>query len=471
MYECPIGKGTSRYSFFNILNKTETIMLYHTIGRAPRVGTPLTQRLPKRSEEFPGPVIVPVFDDPDTDPDGIDRFLTDMMRDPRYAQRGRDADAYRDRIGRLWQAAYPGQRAPGSWGRDERAALSLGEMKQQAGDLIMPLSAPSGVGKGGAPVSSEATEPAAAPFDKGGPGKPSNEADESAKKQFDGSVQVAMGPLAIPAAGAAAAGLAALGLYGMDDDTRDSLSRSIDGALGGDPRREGMETYPADSPEGTVETFPADPPDMDDAEVFPDLSGDPDSLVLVFPDGRELAAKTGVPPFEDQTGYLPDGTILRIEDQSGTRYGIDVSGSRPKAMGRLKDHLNAAPTEAVRRLLMKITDGSRLSTDSGANRKMSNLTKTTEGEPIKQAIREFEELIRADGWDPATEDIGGPDSDIWVRIYNIDGDSPDSGITITFRSMGSSKSADTTNEIILSRIKNHQTVLKIRYERQKPKLE
>ncbi len=113
MYECPIGKGTSRYTFFNIWNKTETIMLYHTIGRAPRVGPPLTQRLPKRSEEFPGPVIVPVFDDPDTDPDGIDRFLTGMMRDPRYARRGPESDAYRDRIGRLWQAAYPGQRAPG----------------------------------------------------------------------------------------------------------------------------------------------------------------------------------------------------------------------------------------------------------------------------------------------------------------------------------------------------------------------
>ncbi len=471
MYECPIGKGTSRYTFFNIWNKTETIMLYHTIGRAPRVGPPLTQRLPKRSEEFPGPVMVPVFDDPDTDPGGIDRFLTDMMRDPRYAQRGRDADAYRDRIGRLWQAAYPGQRAPGSWGRDERPALSLGEMKQQAGDLIMPASAPSGDGVGRTPAPPEAMGPAAAPFDKGGAGRPSPHADNSVKSKADGSVQVALGPLAIPAAGAAAAGLAALGLYGMDDDTRDTLSRSIDGTLGGDPRSEGMETYPADSPEGTEETFPADPPDMDDAEVFPDLSGDPNSLVLVFPDGRELAAKTGVPPFEDQTGYLPDGTILRIEDQSGTRYGIDVSGSRPKAMGRLKDHLNAAPTEAVRRLLMKITDGSRLSTDSGANRKMSNLTKMTEGEPIKQAIREFEELIRADGGDPATKDIGGPDSDIWVRIYNIDGDSPDSGITITFRSMGSSKSADTTNEIILSRIKNHQTVLKIRYERQKPKLE
>ncbi len=447
-------------------------MLYHTIGRAPRVGTPLTQRLPKRSEEFPGPVMVPVFDDPDTDPDGIDRFLTGMMRDPRYAGRGPESDAYRDRIGRLWQAAYPGQRAPGSWGRDERPALSLQEMKQQAGDLIVPAAAPSGDGIGETPAPPEAMGPAAAPFDKGGAGRPSPQADNSAKSKADGSVQVAVGPLAIPAAGAAAAGLAALGLYGMGDDTRDSLSRSIDGALGGNPRSEGMETYPADSPEGTVETFPADPPDMDDTEAFPDLSGDPDGLVLVFPDGRELAAKTGVPPFEDQTGYLPDGAILRIEDQSGTRYGIDVSGARPKEMGRLKGHLNAAPTEAVRRLLLKITNGSRLSTHQRSRPAMSNLTKTTEGDPVEQAIREFEDLIRADDGDPtATVDNGGPDSENWVRTYDIKGDSPGSGITISFRSKCSSNSADATNEIVLSRIEDHESVLKIRYERQKPDLE
>ncbi|WP_421882839.1 hypothetical protein [Pacificispira sp.] len=179
-------------------------MRIHQPSSRPRNDMVRKRPLPNRDSDWFGGEQDPTSE--------IDRFLTGMMRDPRYTRRGPESDAYRDRIGRLWQAAYPGQRAPGSWGRDERPALSLREMKQQAGDLAMPLSAPSGDGKGGPPASPNAMGPAVAPFEKSGSGAPSNQADESAKNDPDGSVQVALGPLAIPAAEAAAAGLAALGL-------------------------------------------------------------------------------------------------------------------------------------------------------------------------------------------------------------------------------------------------------------------
>ncbi|MBO6834839.1 MAG: hypothetical protein JJ878_12305 [Alphaproteobacteria bacterium] len=395
----------------------------------------------------------------------IDRFLIGMMRDPRYAQRGRDADAYRNRIGRLWQVAYPGQRAPGSWGRDERPALSLREMKQQAGDLVVPLSAPSGDGTGGPPASPKATEePAAVPFDKRVSGKPTNQADESAKNQSDGSVQIALGPLAIPAAEAAAAGLAALGLYGMDDDTRDTLSRSIDGALGGDPRTEGMETFPEHRPGGHIEFFPEEPT-APGIESLPDQSGLGDGFSLVFPDKTGPADGATTPPSEDRSGTLPQGTILRIEDGNGNHYNIDVSNSRRQEIEKLHGHLNRVPNEAIRRLLRMATDGGRLTTDTGANGKYSEITVSKGSVPLEDARRLFEEIIRADGGDPANVvHHGKPGDRLQVATYFLDGDGAEGKHAISFRTWSKSGTEKPTNDFSLFQRSNGETVFKIRFE-------
>ncbi|WP_421882842.1 hypothetical protein [Pacificispira sp.] len=250
----------------------------------------------------------------------------------------------------------------------------------------------------------------------------------------------------------------------MDDDTRDTLSRSIDGALGGDPRSEGMETFPEHRPGGHIEVFP-EKPTAPSIETFPDQSGLGEGFSLVFPDRTGPADGAPTPPSEDQSGTLPQGTILRIEDSNGNYYNIDVSNSRRQKIGKLRGHLNKVPNEAIRRLLRMATDGGRLTTETGTNGKYSEITVSKGSAPLEDARRLFEEIIRADGGDPANAaHHGNPGERLQLWWHPLDGDGADGTHSISYRTWSESGTNKPTNEFSLYRRSDGGIVFKIRFE-------
>jgi len=58
----------------------------------------------------------------------VDGAITHFMRDPRYADPARREGPYRDKVTRLWDAAYPGPYEPGSFGRNVRPNLTVGDV-------------------------------------------------------------------------------------------------------------------------------------------------------------------------------------------------------------------------------------------------------------------------------------------------------------------------------------------------------
>ncbi len=65
----------------------------------------------------------------------VDGAITHFMQDPRYVDPARREGPYRDKVTRLWDAAYPGPYEPGSFGRNAHPHLTVGDVLGMADGL------------------------------------------------------------------------------------------------------------------------------------------------------------------------------------------------------------------------------------------------------------------------------------------------------------------------------------------------
>lgn len=204
---------------------------------------------------------------------------------------------------------------------------------------------------------------------------------------------------------------------------------------------------------------PADPPDLDDTPAGrPDQSDQTlGGYSLTFPDGSKHKDMGTLPASEDQSGILPQGTILNMEDSSGNTYDIDVSGAHPDDITKFKGHLDAIPNDRVRDTVQQIIRGGKLTTDENAGNEISNIDVKTGTDPVYHAEKAFEDIVKRAGGNPndikSTEKNGKR-----TRVFGL-GD----GTHITF--LTESGTTHPTNYVIIKN-ENHQVVVnfKTRYK-------
>ena len=399
------------------------------------------------------------------------------MQDRRYWDPNQKEDAYRDGVTKLWQLSYPGRYQPGSWGRDDHPAVDLDTLRAESRRLLppgphkapdpmqaTPLSAKASASSGQADQAGNAASPSQAPGRTAGnnsalPQNPNTSAPSTPEarnafakgvaehlglipKSPETGVQVAQAiPLPGPA-GIAAAGVAA---HDLGQQLGDKYGKDIDRALDGawDAITGGQNSVTPAEPLPNQTQSPADPPDLDESpEGRPDQSNETlGGYTLTFPDGSKHKGFDTLPPSEDQSDTLPQGTILNMKDSSGNTYDIDVSGEHPKDISKFKEHLDAITSDRVRDTVQELIRGGRLTTKGGTNGVTSNIEIKTGLDPVYVAERAFEKIVKDSGNNPS--DVGSVIRDgSRKRSYNLE-----DGTDITF--VTDSKSKSPTNYVII----------------------
>ena len=423
----------------------------------------------------------------------IDDFMKDTMQDPRYWHPEHKDDAYRDGVMKLWQISYPGRYQPGSWGRNDHPAVDLKTLQIEKERMLAPgphkvpgpmqatpLSAKASAPSGQADQAGNAASPSQASGRTAGnnstlPQNPNTSAPSTPEarnafakgvaehlglipKSQETGVQVAQAiPLPGPA-GIAAAGVAA---HDLGQQLGDKYGKDIDRALDGawDAITGGQNSVTPAEPLPNQTQSPADPPDLDDTPAGrPDQSDQTlGGYSLTFPDGSKHKDMGTLPASEDQSGILPQGTILNMEDSSGNTYDIDVSGAHPDDITKFKGHLDAIPNDRVRDTVQQIIRGGKLTTDENAGNEISNIDVKTGTDPVYHAEKAFEDIVKRAGGNPndikSTEKNGKR-----TRVFGL-GD----GTHITF--LTESGTTHPTNYVIIKN-ENRQVVVnfKTRYQ-------
>ena len=424
----------------------------------------------------------------------IDDFMKDTMQDPRYWHPEHKDDAYRDGVMKLWQISYPGRYQPGSWGRNDHPAVDLKTLQvekervlppgphkapgpMQATPLSAKASAPSGRADqaGNAASPSQASAGRTAGNNSTLPQNPNTSAPSTpeARNAFAKGVaehlglipkssetggQVAQAAVPVPGLPGAAAGIAA---YEIGQQLGDKYGRAGDRAIkdAWDAITGGQTSVTPADPLPNQTQSPADAPDLDQIpKGRPDQSEETlGGYTLTFPDGSKHKDMGTLPASEDQSGILPQGTILNMEDSSGNTYDIDVSGAHPDDITKFKGHLDAIPNDRVRDTVQQIIRGGKLTTDENAGNEISNIDVKTGTDPVYHAEKAFEDIVKRAGGNPndikSTEKNGKR-----TRVFGL-GD----GTHITF--LTESGTTHPTNYVIIKN-ENRQVVVnfKTRYQ-------
>jgi hypothetical protein len=423
----------------------------------------------------------------------IDDFMKDTMQDRRYWDPNQKDDAYRDGVTKLWQLSYPGRYQPGSWGQDDHPAVDLDTLRAESRRVlppgphkapgpmqVTPLSAKASAPSGQADQAENAASPSQASGQASGnnsalPQNPNTSAPSTPEtrnafakgvaeqlglipKSPETGVQVAQAiPLPGPA-GAIAAGTAA---YEIGQQLGDKYGKDIDRALDGawDAITGGQNSVAPAEPLPNQTQSPADPPDLDDTPAGrPDQSDQTlGEYSLTFPDGSKHKDMGTLPPSQDQSDTLPQGTILNMKDSSGNTYDIDVSGAHPDDITKFKGHLDAIPNDRVRDTVQQVIRGGKLTTEKGTRDKISNIDVKTGTNPLYHAERAFEEIVERAGGNP--NDVRSIEKNgKRIRVYNLD-DRTD----VTFAT--ESKSESPTNYVFIKNEDREVTVnFKTRYK-------
>jgi hypothetical protein len=407
----------------------------------------------------------------------IDDFMKDTMQDPRYWHPEHKDDAYRDGVMKLWQISYPGRYQPGSWGRNDHPALDLKTLQEEKERVLPPGPHKAPGPMQATPLSAKASAPSGQPGQAGNAASPNQASGRTAgnnstlpqnpntsapstpearnafakgvaehlgliPKSPETGVQVAQAAVPVPGLPGAAAGIAA---YELGQQLGDKYGRAGDRAIkdAWDAITGGQTSVTPADPLPNQTQSPADAPNLDQIpKGHPDQSNETlGGYTLTFPDGSKHKAFDTLPPSEDQSGILPQGTILNMKDSSGNTYDIDVSGEHPKDISKFKEHLDAITSDRVRDTVQELIRGGRLTTKGGTNGVTSNIEIKTGLDPVYVAERAFEKIVKNSGNNPS--DVGSVIRDgSRKRSYNLE-----DGTDITF--VTDSKSKSPTNYVII----------------------
>ncbi|NMM44439.1 hypothetical protein HH303_08105 [Rhodospirillaceae bacterium KN72] len=419
---------------------------------------------------------------------------------PNHPQR----DAYRDAIAALWKRAYPGTYTPGPFGRGVKPSATADEILGLATSILPrqnirtreydvrrdgPYRAPIPVplakkGAGPSIVYRQAEKPGIG-HNSGASGMPialMAALKETAPERRGGpapkppGIQVAhedseSGLITIP-------GLTLTGL-GVDPKAVKDLGDKVDGILGDawdaakDAPLLGVGRYGPlgpnlrdmlgeDEKQAIDKAPPQDAPDLDTQETFPDQSDDRGfGGTLVFPDGSRYDDLTKLPPSEDQSDILPQGTILNIKDSKGNDYDWDVSGAHPKNVRNAGGNLDQISNPDLADRLKQVTAGAKLIGEKGDREYITNLAKRGGAHPEEVAGKDYYDLIRSVGGDPSQARKEESQDGSVKKIYKTK-----DGTKIVYRTITSRDSGEVTNEIQVNGRANGthgETYFKIRY--------
>ncbi|MAO91857.1 MAG: hypothetical protein CMM81_09970 [Rhodospirillales bacterium] len=426
----------------------------------------------------------------------IDDFMKDTMQDRRYWHPEHKDDAYRDGVMKLWQISYPGRYQPGSWGRNDHPAVDLKTLQvekervlppgphkapgpMQATPLSAKASAPSGRADqaGNAASPSQASAGRTAGNNSTLPQNPNTSAPSTpeARNAFAKGVaehlglipkssetggQVAQAAVPVPGLPGAAAGIAA---YEIGQQLGDKYGRAGDRAIkdAWDAITGGQTSVTPADPLPNQTQSPADAPDLDQIpKGRPDQSEETlGGYTLTFPDGSKHKDMGTLPPSEDQSDTLPQGTILNMKDDDGNPYNLDVSGAPKKVVDRYTKFVRKLPPESHRAIGRMISEDANLSTESGSHRTTNNVTKSVKNNPTTEMYADMRDFVLDHGGH-LDEIVDGTDKETGQPLKRFEASN---GIKITAREF--SGDGRPTNEIQISwngRTTHH---LKFRYER------
>ena len=166
-----------------------------------------------------------------------------------------------------------------------------------------------------------------------------------------------------------------------------------------------------------------------------------------------------LPPSEDQSDTLPQGTILNMKDDDGNPYNLDVSGAPKKVVDRYTKFVRKLPPESHRAIGRMISEDANLSTESGSHRTTNNVTKSVKNNPTTEMYADMRDFVLDHGGH-LDEIVDGTDKETGQPLKRFEASN---GIKITAREF--SGDGRPTNEIQISwngRTTHH---LKFRYER------
>ncbi len=186
-------------------------------------------------------------------------------------------------------------------------------------------------------------------------------------------------------------------ILAIPNEEKEKLGRGLDRHI--EPTLDGLFGKPRDMlSEDERDAIDHPPPDetpnLDTTET---LERDPVAsrpTILITPDGEELTEDEYLEKYPDQSGTLPQGTVVQITDASGHEYKIDMIGADRNAMKKMRSALNRLQSKDSRTAVSRLVEGGRLE-QVGQNDVILDM-----GSDEAAAKQRFEDALSSAGIDP-----------------------------------------------------------------------